>query len=107
MTNETLRTASTLVANISMGLTAGVFALYAHTIMPALKQTDDQAFVTAFQSIDRAIINPWFIGGTFLGALGLTTPRSPTAGLQLSVTSPPRSGSISSSLSSRSLFTSR
>jgi uncharacterized membrane protein len=49
---------------------AGVFGLYAHTIMRGLGNTDDRTFVGAFQSIDRAIINPIFML-TFLGALGL------------------------------------
>jgi uncharacterized membrane protein len=56
------------VATALTGLAAGVFALYAHTIMPGLKQTDDRTFVGAFQAIDRAIINPWFMI-TFFGAL--------------------------------------
>jgi uncharacterized membrane protein len=32
----------------------------------------DRTFVGAFQSIDRAIINPWFMAGGFLGALVFT-----------------------------------
>jgi uncharacterized membrane protein len=67
-----LRIASLMAATISMGLVAGVFGLYAHTIMPGLGKTDDRTFVDAFQSIDRAIINPWFIGGGFVGALVFT-----------------------------------
>jgi uncharacterized membrane protein len=67
-----LRTLSLLGATLTMGLAAGVFALYAHTIMPGLKATDDRTFVTAFQAIDRAIINPWFMAGAFFGALVLT-----------------------------------
>jgi uncharacterized membrane protein len=67
-----LRLVALMAATISMGLMAGVFALYAHTIMPGLARTDDRTFVGAFQSMDRAIINPWFIGGGFLGALVLT-----------------------------------
>ena len=55
-----------------MGLVAGVFALYAHTIMPGLRKTDDRTFVTAFQQTDRAIINPWFMITAFGGALVLT-----------------------------------
>jgi uncharacterized membrane protein len=55
-----------------MGLVTGAFALYAHAIMPGLKTTDDRTFVAAFQSIDRAIINPWFMLTGFLGALVLT-----------------------------------
>jgi uncharacterized membrane protein len=57
---------------MSMGLAAGAFALYAHTIMPGLKHTDDRTFVEAFQATDRAIINPWFMLTTFVGALVLT-----------------------------------
>src|SRR5436189_6427010 len=67
-----LRAVSLLGATITMGLVAGVFALYAHTIMPGLKATDDRTFVAAFQSIDRAIVNPWFMGSAFLGALFFT-----------------------------------
>ncbi|MGH3940323.1 MAG: DUF1772 domain-containing protein [Pseudonocardiaceae bacterium] len=67
-----LRAFSLLAATVSMGLVAGVFGLYAHTIMPGLGRTDDRTFVGAFQSIDRAIINPWFMGGGFLGALVFT-----------------------------------
>jgi uncharacterized membrane protein len=67
-----LRAISLLGATITMGLLAGVFALFAHTIMPALRKTDDRTFVAAFQSIDRAIINPWFMTTAFLGALLFT-----------------------------------
>ena len=68
-----MRTVSLLAATVTMGLSAGVFDLYAHTILPGLKTTDDRTFVGAFQAIDRAIINPWFIGATFFGALVATT----------------------------------
>lgn len=60
-----------VAAAITTGLVAGVFTLYAHTIMPGLRRTDDRTFVSAFQSIDRAIINPWFMF-CFFGALLLT-----------------------------------
>ena len=73
-----LRAVSLLGATITMGLVAGVFVLYAHTIMPGLKRTDDRTFVTAFQSLDRAIINPWFMAGGFLGALVLTLAAAVT-----------------------------
>ena len=68
---EYLSGASLLTATITMGLTAGVFGLYAHTIMPGLRRTDDRTFVAAFQAIDKAIINPWFMV-SFFGALVLT-----------------------------------
>jgi uncharacterized membrane protein len=60
--------ASLLAATITTGLMAGVFGVYAHTIMRGLHTTDDRTFVTAFQAIDRAIINPVFML-TFFGAL--------------------------------------
>jgi uncharacterized membrane protein len=72
MTTNAVRTVSLMAATISMGLIAGTFNLYSHTIMPGLKRTDARTFVGAFQAIDRAIINPWFIGATFLGALAFT-----------------------------------
>ena len=67
-----LRALTLIAATMSMGLVAGVFGLYGHTIMPGLKKTDDRTFIAAFQSIDRAILNPWFLGGGFLGALVFT-----------------------------------
>ena len=67
-----LRTPSLILATFTMGLVTGAFALYAHAIMPGLKTTDDRTFVAAFQSIDRAIINPWFMLTGFAGALVLT-----------------------------------
>lgn len=69
---DALRVVSLIAATVSMGLVAGVFGLYAHTIMPGLGKTDDRTFVGAFQSIDQAIINPWFMGGGFIGALVFT-----------------------------------
>lgn len=72
MTSALLRTATLMGATITMGLIAGVFALFAHTIMPGLRHTDDRTFVAAFQHIDRAIINPWFMITAFAGALVLS-----------------------------------
>ncbi|HEY3141822.1 MAG TPA: anthrone oxygenase family protein [Acidimicrobiales bacterium] len=60
-----------LAATLLMGLVAGVFDLYAHTIMRGLDKTDDRTFVGAFQEIDKAIINPFFML-TFFGALVLS-----------------------------------
>ena len=67
-----------LGATITMGLVAGVFALYAHTIMPGLRTTDDRTFVAAFRSIDRTIVNPWFMLSAFVGALGFTVAAAAT-----------------------------
>ena len=68
---EFLRTATLVLATLTVGLTAGVLAIYANAIMPGLRRTDDRTFVGAFQSIDKAIINPVFLM-TFLGGLVFT-----------------------------------
>jgi uncharacterized membrane protein len=67
-----LRTSTLMGATLTMGLITGAFALYAHTIMPGLRKTDDRTFVTAFGQMDRAIINPWFMITAFGGAFVLT-----------------------------------
>ena len=61
-----------------MGLMAGIFMLYAHTIMPGLRHADDRTFVAAFQAIDRAILNPWFMVTAFAGALLFTAGAGAT-----------------------------
>lgn len=66
-----LTTATLSAATVTSGLAAGAYSLYAHTIMPGLAATNDRTFVAAFQATNRAITNPWFLGGTFLGSLGL------------------------------------
>ncbi|NUT10436.1 MAG: DUF1772 domain-containing protein [Nonomuraea sp.] len=66
-----LRAVALIAATMTTGLVAGVFGLYAHTIMRGLSRTDDRTFVGAFQAMDRAIINPWFMI-TFMGALLFT-----------------------------------
>ncbi|MEU4392957.1 anthrone oxygenase family protein [Kribbella sp. NPDC023855] len=67
-----LRVASLMVATMLTGLVAGVFGIYANAFMPGLAKTDDKTFVTAFQAVDRAIINPAFLGIGFFGALIFT-----------------------------------
>lgn len=68
MSSRGLQTVALLASTLTTGLMAGVFGLYAHTIMRGLGRTDDRTFVAAFQSIDRAIINPPFMAA-FFGAL--------------------------------------
>ena len=69
--SDVLREVVLIAATMTMGLMAGVFGIYSNAIMPGLRRTDDRTFVAAFQSIDRAIINPAFMA-TFVGALALT-----------------------------------
>ncbi|GAA2361441.1 membrane protein [Catellatospora methionotrophica] len=69
---DIIRMVVPIAATVTMGIMAGVFGLYSHTVMPGLRRTDDRTFVGAFQALDRAIINPWFMLGGFLGALVFT-----------------------------------
>jgi uncharacterized membrane protein len=78
VTGSTLRAITLIGATLTMGLAAGAFVLFAHTIMPGLRNTDDRTFVGAFQHIDRAIINPWFMATSFLGALVFTAAAAIT-----------------------------
>ena len=61
-------------STVGAGIVTGVLFLYASTIMPGLKRTDDRTFVGAFQQLDRAIINPLFMTAFFgtLILIGLT-----------------------------------
>jgi len=72
------RTAVMVGAIMTTGLVTGVFVFYAHTVMPGLGKTDDRTFVAAFQALDRAIINPWFMGTGFVGALLFTVAAAVT-----------------------------
>ena len=67
-----LRVASLMAATMTTGLVAGVYAIYANAFMPGLAKTDDKTFVGAFTAVDRAIVNPLFLGLGFLGAALLT-----------------------------------
>ena len=68
MTDANFALGALLPATVASGLLAGVYALYAHTVMPGLRTLDDRTFVAAFQALDRAIVNPWFMTASFLGA---------------------------------------
>ena len=69
---DTVGTLSLILATLTMGLVTGAFVVFWHTIMPGLATTDDRTFVSAFQSIDKAIMNPWFMITGFVGALIFT-----------------------------------
>jgi len=64
-----------LAATLATGLTAGFLYAFAHTVMPGLSATDERTYVRAFQGVDRAVSNPWFmlafLGGPLLLAAAL------------------------------------
>lgn len=64
---STVRKALLALAATTVGLTSGVMFCYQVAVMPGLGQLPDRQFVTAFQAIDRSIVNPVFLVGTFLG----------------------------------------
>lgn len=50
-----------LVAATSLtGLSAGLFATFSYAVMPGLRRSDDEAFVSAMRGINVAILNPLF-----------------------------------------------
>jgi uncharacterized membrane protein len=67
-----LRAVALILATVTTGMMAGVYAIYTNAFMPGLAKTDDKTFVAAFQAVDRAIINPIFLGLGFLGSLVFT-----------------------------------
>ena len=67
-----LRVACLIAATMTTGLMAGVYFSYGNAFMPGLGKTDDKTFVGAFQAVDRAILNPIFLGLGFLGTAVLT-----------------------------------
>ncbi|MCX4387280.1 DUF1772 domain-containing protein [Micromonospora peucetia] len=65
---ETIRTAALAGATLTSGLVAGLFFAFTCAVMPGLAATDDRTLVGTMQSINRKILNGWFLGA-FLGAL--------------------------------------
>jgi len=55
-----------LLATIVNGLLAGFFYAFSHSVMPGLARRDDRTYVGAFQGMDQAVYNPWFMS-TFVG----------------------------------------
>jgi uncharacterized membrane protein len=54
-------------AATTVGMTTGVMYSYQAAIMPGIGRLTDHEFITAFQAMDREIVNPVFIGPVFLG----------------------------------------
>jgi uncharacterized membrane protein len=55
-----------VAATVVSGLLAGFFYAFAHTAMPGIARRDAATYVAAFQGIDQAVYNPWFMS-TFVG----------------------------------------
>ncbi|NJP34833.1 anthrone oxygenase family protein [Micromonospora thermarum] len=66
-----IRLAALAGATFTSGLMAGLFFAYACSVMPGLAATDARTLVGTMQSINRKILNGWFLAA-FLGAPVLT-----------------------------------
>ncbi|MFD3524992.1 DUF1772 domain-containing protein [Streptomyces sp. NPDC058653] len=60
---DSLRSVMLILAIVTTGLLAGVFASWSNAIMPGLREVDDRTFVASFRALDEAITNPLFLGG--------------------------------------------
>src|SRR6478736_5782790 len=60
-----------IAATITTGLVAGLLFGFACAVMPGLRRVDDAEFVVVMQSINRRILNGWFLV-CFVGAPLLT-----------------------------------
>ncbi|MFC0681249.1 DUF1772 domain-containing protein [Lysobacter korlensis] len=58
-----------VVAVPLMGLAGGTFWAFSTGVMPGLRRTDDDTFVTVMRSINRAVLNPLFLVPIFLSPL--------------------------------------
>ena len=70
-TTDALASASLVGATLATAMVAGLMFCFAHSVMPGLGTLDDSDFLTAFQRIDAAIVNPWMML-TFVGSPLLT-----------------------------------
>jgi uncharacterized membrane protein len=65
-TVDDLLSALTLFAALGCGLIAGVFFAFSAFVMKALARLPSSEGIAAMQSINIAVLNPWFLG-VFLG----------------------------------------
>jgi len=63
-----IKNASLYIAIIITGLSAGFFYAWQVSVIPGTKQVSDRTFLEVMQSINRAILNPWFFV-IFMGSL--------------------------------------
>lgn len=90
-TVEQLLFTLTLIAALGCGLVAGIFFAFSAFVMKALARLRPAEGITAMQSINVTVLNPWFLGAFFgtAAACVLTSifsvPRWPGLGAALSL----------------------
>jgi Predicted integral membrane protein len=71
----TWATVTLLLATLTVGMMAGIFAAFALSVMRGLARTSDATFVEVMRRINVEIINPWFVfcflGGAIFTLLAL------------------------------------
>ena len=82
-----------IAATITTGLVAGLLFGFACAVMPGLSQVDDAAFVAVMQSINRRILNGWFLV-CFVGAPLLTVAALVARGRRRRTTWVPIAGAV-------------
>lgn len=65
LTTDQLLVAVTLIATLGCGLVAGIFFAFSAFVMKALSRLSPGDGVAAMQSINVAVLNPWFLGVFF------------------------------------------
>ena len=55
-----LRSTSLFLAIVTVALSAGLFYAWSISAIPGFRKVPDRSFLVAMQSINRAILNPWF-----------------------------------------------
>jgi uncharacterized membrane protein len=65
----TWATVTLLLATLTVGMMAGIFAAFALSVMRGLARTSDRTFVEVMRRINVEITNPWFLFCFLGGAL--------------------------------------
>ncbi|MFI6317974.1 DUF1772 domain-containing protein [Nonomuraea sp. NPDC050556] len=66
-----MKTLALILSTLSAGLMAGLFAGFAYSVMPGLRQSTSRTLVEAMQKINVAIVNPLFMV-IFMGGVVFT-----------------------------------
>jgi uncharacterized membrane protein len=67
----TWATVTLMLATLTVGMMAGIFAAFALSVMRGLGRSSDATFVEAMRRINVEIVNPWFVS-CFLGGAVFT-----------------------------------
>ena len=65
-----LKSTVLLLSILGCGLTAGLCFTWTNAVTPGIGRLDDLTYLKSFQAMNRAIINPLFLG-VFLGPIPL------------------------------------